>query len=316
VPSYGMVDISSDSRTCGENGLSSPISSSNFESFTPHLTGNGEIETMSTTSPSTSGGKLNTFNGVFCPVSISMFSALLFLRLSFAVSQLGFFMTVVQLSLAYAIILLTVLSLCAVSSNGAIESGGVYYMISRSLGPEFGGSIGVLFFVANVFSCALYVSGFTEALTNIIGYGDSFGGKFIHCVLVSIVILCLCLLGSSIFAKTAVIGLFVIALSYSSFLVTIFVKRATDIEIPQDNTYFYMQLSNESDPFSEKILNYSETKYARYTSFNFKSFSENMFTNYTYDYTTGKATDFAFMFSIIFFWCYRFNGWCKCLRRT
>jgi potassium/chloride transporter 9 len=300
VPSYGMVDISTDPRingTMDNGGLASPASSPNFESFNCHSTGNGEIvETMS----STRLNGLSTFSGVFCPVSISMFSALLFLRLSFAVSQLGFFMTCAQLFLAYAIILLTVLSLCAVSSNGAIESGGVYYMISRSLGPEFGGSIGVLFFIANVFSCALYVSGFTEALTNIIGYGDSFGGKFIHCVLVSIVILCLCLLGSSIFAKTAVIGLFVIAVSYASFLVTIFVKRASDIEIPQDNTYFYMQLSNESDPFSEKITNFSETKYARYTSFNFKSFSENMFTNYTYDYTTGKSTDFAFMFSIIF----------------
>lgn len=37
-------------------------------------------------------------------------------------------------------------------------------MISRSLGPEFGGSIGLIFSLANAVACAMYVVGFCESL--------------------------------------------------------------------------------------------------------------------------------------------------------
>lgn len=41
-------------------------------------------------------------------------------------------------------------------------SGGAYYLISRSLGPEFGGSIGLIFAFANAVAVAMYVVGFAE----------------------------------------------------------------------------------------------------------------------------------------------------------
>ena len=46
--------------------------------------------------------------------------------------------------------------------------GGTYYMISRSLGPEFGGSIGIIFSLANAVACALYVVGFCESMNDLL----------------------------------------------------------------------------------------------------------------------------------------------------
>ena len=46
-------------------------------------------------------------------------------------------------------------------------------MISRSLGPEFGGSIGIVFSLANAVAAAMYVVGFAETVRDIMWVGVS-----------------------------------------------------------------------------------------------------------------------------------------------
>ncbi|XP_059711600.1 solute carrier family 12 member 9 isoform X2 [Haemorhous mexicanus] len=113
--------------------------------------------------------KLPTFLGVVVPTLLSMFSVVLFLRLGFVVGHAGLYQALAMFAVAYFIIGMTVLSVCAIATNGALDAGGAYYMISRALGPEFGGSIGIMFFLANVCGSALYVLGLVEAVV------DSFG---------------------------------------------------------------------------------------------------------------------------------------------
>lgn len=77
---------------------------------------------------------------------------------------------------AYFINSLTALSLSAIASNGEVKGGGAYYLISRSLGPEFGGSIGVLFYLAQVLNAALNVVGLIDCIR--VYVGDAFPQGF------------------------------------------------------------------------------------------------------------------------------------------
>lgn len=121
----------------------------------------------------------------------------------------------------------TTLSLSAIASNGEVKGGGAYYLISRSLGPEFGGSIGVLFYLAQVLNTALNVVGLIDCLKLNLGAliprGYWEGYLMETCALLFCTILCLA--GSSIFSKASNGLLVILVISTISIPVSAIVRQ-------------------------------------------------------------------------------------------
>ena len=111
---------------------------------------------------------LGTFAGVFTPSILTIVGIILFLRLGFVVGNAGLGRVLVVILLANLISVLTSLSLAAIATNFKVRGGGDYFLISRTLGPEFGGAIGIVLFLAQSVSVAFYAIGFAEGLTAIV----------------------------------------------------------------------------------------------------------------------------------------------------
>ena len=77
-------------------------------------------------------------------------------------------MALAILGISKLITTLTTLSISAIATNLKMRVGGVYFMISRVLGPDFGGSIGITLFIAQAVSVAFYTIGFTEAVFSLL----------------------------------------------------------------------------------------------------------------------------------------------------
>merc|ERR1719323_994200 len=92
---------------------------------------------------------------------------MLFLRLTWVVGQAGILQGLLIITLANVVTALSAISMSAISTNGQIAAGGVYYMISRALGPAIGGSIGIMFTVANTVSVGTYTIGFATSVSDL-----------------------------------------------------------------------------------------------------------------------------------------------------
>jgi len=108
--------------------------------------------------------KLGWINGVYMPCLLNIWGVMLFLRLTWVMGQCGIVQGLLVMTLCNVVTTITAISMSAVTTNGQIKGGGVYYMISRALGPEFGGAIGLMFTLANSIAVSMYIVGFAESL--------------------------------------------------------------------------------------------------------------------------------------------------------
>jgi len=117
-------------------------------------------------------GRFGTFTGVFTPNVLTILGIILFLRIGWVVGQAGLAGSLLIILLANAVSLLTGLSLSAISTNMFVRTGGPYYMISRTLGLEIGGAIGLPLYLSQAISVAFYLIGFTEAFISVFPLAD------------------------------------------------------------------------------------------------------------------------------------------------
>lgn len=78
--------------------------------------------------------------------------------------------------------------------------GGIYFIISRSLGAEFGASVGIVLAFANAVSASLNTIGFCESLNDLVSKyggkildGDVNAVRLVGCISIVIMILICCI---------------------------------------------------------------------------------------------------------------------------
>ena len=119
---------------------------------------------------------LGTFIGVYTPTVLTILGVILYLRMGWVVGNAGIWGTVGIVVLANAITAITALSLSALATNMRVGVGGAYYIISRSLGLELGGALGIPLYLSQALSVTLYAYGLAESLRIIWpGVGDLAG---------------------------------------------------------------------------------------------------------------------------------------------
>lgn len=114
--------------------------------------------------------KFGAFGGVFTPSILTILGVIMYLRLPWIVGQAGLLATLGIILVAHIISVSTGLSVASIATDKKVETGGPYFIISRSLGLPIGGTLGWALFIGLSFSVSLYLIGFSESFLGYFGF--------------------------------------------------------------------------------------------------------------------------------------------------
>ncbi|XP_059613591.1 bumetanide-sensitive sodium-(potassium)-chloride cotransporter isoform X2 [Phlebotomus argentipes] len=216
----------------------------------------GTLQNRPNSSTSAIGMKFGWMQGVLMRCLLNIWGVMLFLRLSWVIGQAGVAQGIILILTTSVVTTITALSMSAISTNGVIKGGGTYYMISRSLGPEFGGSIGLIFSLANAVACAMYVVGFCESMQDLLrSFGMAILDDGVHDVriigsITIIALLAIVVIGMEWEAKAQVGLLVILLVAIADFLIGTLIGPKSDLEMAKgfvgyNATVFVENLSPE-----------------------------------------------------------------------
>uniref|UniRef100_A0A8C9PXI7 Solute carrier family 12 member 8 n=1 Tax=Spermophilus dauricus TaxID=99837 RepID=A0A8C9PXI7_SPEDA len=159
-----------------------------------------------------------TWDGVFTSCMINIFGVVLFLRTGWLVGNTGVLMGMLLVSFVILVALVTVLSGIGVGEQVGVGSGGVYSMISSVLGGQMGGTIGLLYVFGQCVAGAMYITGFAESISDLLGLQNIWAVRGIS-VAVLLALLGINLAGVKWIIRFQLLLLFLLAVSTLDFVV-------------------------------------------------------------------------------------------------
>ena len=176
--------------------------------------------------------KFGTFSGVLTPSLLTILGVIMYMRLGTVVGYSNqIFEFILIIVFAHLISITTGLSVSSISTDKKIEKGGIYYMLTRSLGLPIGGAIGLTIFVATALSISLYLIGFAESLIPVLGFDViSINGLRIFGTIALLLVLIIAYISTSFALKIQYVILGLIVLS----LFSIFLGNSDNVSIGTD----------------------------------------------------------------------------------